>query len=177
MPNNIKTIIKFKNLKSKDDIDFILDMIATPQLTLPDGKVIEWSIDFNKIIPEPDDEVSCPDEFKMNKDSHVEKLPDKPWFNWYDWHIKYWGTKWNAYDCYTKIGKSYIMFIFSTAWAVAYPIVKRLAVLGYDMEIRYADEDLGFNCGKIYYTNEWTEIPATLMKNPYRYALNLWDNY
>lgn len=85
----------------------------------------------------------------MNKSSSIERLKDKPWFNWYKWHIDHWGTKWGAYDGYTKIGKTYILFVFNTAWTVPIPIIKRLRILGYPIDVKYADEDYGVNCRKI----------------------------
>lgn len=148
MPNHVRTVIKISKLK-KDDIDIVLNLLATKldDPELPDRE--DWAIDFNKIIPEPEDESECPDKYKVNKDSHVELRKEKPWFNWYKWHIDHWGTKWGAYDCYTKIGKSYIKFVFSTAWTAPMPIIYKLSVLGYDIEVKYADEYYGVNCRKI----------------------------
>ena len=183
MPNHVKNVLKFKNLKSKDDIDFILNMIASPGVCLPTDpiEVVEWNIDFNKIIKEPEDIVDCPTEYIVTGSEHVEKREDKPWFNWYQWHIDKWGTKWGAYDCYTKIGRTYITFVFSTAWSMPEPIYKRLAVLGYNMEIRYADEDLGHNCGILEYDTEqgWAgyDEDSYQIKDPYKFAYNLWNKY
>ena len=149
IPNHVKTVIKISKLK-KDDIDIVLNLLASPMTTPTDPiEKTEYAIDFNKIIPEPEDESECPDEYKVNKESHVELLKDKPWFNWYKWHINHWGTKWGAYDCYTKIGKTYILFVFNTAWTVPIPIIKRLRILGYPIDVKYADEDYGVNCRKI----------------------------
>lgn len=176
MPNHIKTVVKFKNLKSKDDIDFILNMIATPILSDADGKPLEYIIDFNKIIPEPTCKEECPKEYLITKDSHVMEYKDRPWFNWYRWHLDNWGTKWNAYDGYTRIGKSYIKFVFNTAWCIAYPVMQRLSLLGYDIDINYADEDLSVNCGKLNYSTKggWTRSDPL---HPYEFARRLWNNY
>lgn len=117
-------------------------MIATPICApAPVMEAADYIIDFNKIIPEPRFESECPDEYKVNKDARIELREDKPWFDWYKWHVDQWGTKWDAYDGYTKIGKSYVTFVFSTAWSVAYPVIQKLDVMGYDIEVRYADED------------------------------------
>ena len=183
MPNHVKNVLKFKNLKSKDDINFILNMIASPGVCLPTDpiEVVEWNIDFNKIIKEPEEILDCPTEYIVTGSEHVEKLEDKPWFNWYQWHLDKWGTKWGAYDCYTKIGRTYITFVFSTAWSMPEPIYQRLAVLGYNMEIRYADEDLGHNCGILEYDTEqgWAgcDEDSYQIKDPYKFAYNLWNKY
>lgn len=179
MPNHVRTVIKISKLK-KDDIDIVLNLLASP-MTIPTDPIekTEYAIDFNKIIPEPEDESECPDEYKVNKDSHIAVRDEKPWFDWYEWHIANWGTKWGAYDCYTKIGKSYIKFIFSTAWNVAQPIIERLSLLGFPLEVKYADEDWGSNCGVITWSHEqgWEIQFAKDMRDPERFARELWNRY
>lgn len=152
MPNHVRNVVKISKLKP-EDIKMILDMTTT---LLHDSKTSteQYMIDFNKIIPEPRFESECPDEYKVNKSSSIEILKDKPWFNWYKWHIDHWGTKWGAYNCYTNIGKTYIQFVFSTAWVPPVPIIYKLGILGYDVDVKYADEDYGVNCGKLTYTSE-----------------------
>lgn len=174
-PNHVKTVIKFSNL-TKNDIDIILQLIATPVLHTSEGEIVEYGINFNKIIPEPTTIEECPERYLATVDYDIiEETDDKPWFNWYDWHIDYWGTKWNAYGCYTLIGKSWIKFVFSTAWNVASPVIHRLDLLGYDMNIKFADEDLGSNCGEMTYSRKagWT----TFCDKSYTFAKNLWDKY
>jgi len=185
MPNHVKNVLKFYKLKKKD-IDFILETIATPQ-TIPTDPIEEttYAIDFNKIIPEPQILEDCPEDCRVNKDSHVEEDKDRPWFDWYTWRNKYWGTKWGAYDCYTIIGKSYIKFVFSTAWSMAYPVMERLHVLGYKYELKYADEDYGSNCGILIYDDDKTGFRSVchydersdIMPNSEQFARRLWDKY
>ena len=174
MPNHVKNVLKFKNLKP-DDITEIVNIIA---IKSEDEPPTYW-LDFNKIIPEPRFESECPDEFKVNKDSHVEVYKDRPWFDWYKWRNFYWDTKWGAYDCYSKIGKSYVIFVFNTAWSIAYPVMERLKLLGYEFELRYADEDIGSNCGILKYSREqgFTHYDESSFKNPEDFARRLWDKY
>lgn len=184
MPNHVKNVVRFKNLKTKNDIDFILNTIAT-KLDDPDyPKTLppEYIIDFDKIIPEPRTIEECPAECIATKESHISEDEERPWFNWYQWHIANWGTKWNAYSGYTKIGKTQIAFVFNTAWAPPMPVFERLRLLGYDIDIKYADEDYGNNCGALTYSvkdkcwDEYTE-DSYRMKNPDKFARNLWDRY
>lgn len=174
MPNHVKNVLKFKKLKP-DDIENIVHLIA---IESEDDPKTYW-IDFNKIIPEPKYESECPEDCKVNKDSHISTNPDKPWFDWYKWHIKYWGTKWGAYDCYSIMGKSYVTFVFSTAWSVAVPVIERLHLLGYSFELRYADEDYGSNCGIITYDSEqgFEHQDEDSFKDSGRWAINLWRRY
>ena len=144
----------------------------------PEG---EYFIDFNKIIPEPTAIEECPEDYRVKsaKEAHISEDEARPWFNWYKWHCTYWGTKWGAYDCYTIIGKSFIQFVFSTAWSLAYPVMQKLALMGYNIEVKYADEDYGNNCGKLTYTSEqgWTHWDESELKDPVRFARDLWNNY
>lgn len=179
MANHVKTVVQFKDLKSKDEANFILNMIATPFATAEDP-ITEWKINFNKIIPEPKTIEECPKEFIVTGSEHIAEYEDRPWFNWYDWHIQHWGTKWNAFDCYTDVQTHQITFVFSTAWSVAMPILLKLKMLGFNMFIRWADEDLGSNCGVIRYHKElglWEVHNSDEIENPEEFAENLWDEY
>lgn len=182
MPNHVINVLKFKKLKQREVTD-ILNSITTP---LEDGVGI-WPLncymDFNKIIPEPETEADCPKDCIITDKSHVMRYEEKPWFDWYEWHCKYWGTKWNAYDGYVKIGKSYLTVVFQTAWSMPRPIYEQLAKLGYNFEVQYADEDYGSNCGRLIFNPEKTgfedivHIGADDLASPRKYAQNLWNKY
>ena len=107
---------------------------------------------------------------------------EKPWFDWYAWHIKYWGTKWNAYDGYTVIKKSSVQFVFSTAWSVPEPIYSKLTEMfkDYNMETKWADESLGSNCGEaVHCAGEegWDIHWKDKDPNACQWAKRLWDTY
>lgn len=178
MPNHVKTVIKFKGVKTKEERDFIVHAIASPS----PGDETTAVIDFNKIIPEPRTIAECDEEFIVmasSKEVSIEEDEDRPWFNWYDWHIANWGTKWNAYNAYTQFSRSEksITFVFSTAWSLAEPIIKKLALLGYEIDVAYADEDIGHNCGRFTYRKlgGWTHYDEDELDNPVEFAQKLWD--
>lgn len=180
MPNHVRTVIKISKIKSKEDVDFIVNMIASPiESGSDDTDKSHYILDFDKIIPEPKTKEECPKEYLVKKTSAIVLRDEKPWFDWYEWHIDNWGTKWGAYDGYTIIGKSYIKFVFSTAWSVAHPIIDRLALLGYPLDVQYADEDWGSNCGMITWSSEqgWNIYPEEEIAHPERFARNLWNKY
>ena len=145
MPNHVRNVVKIKGIP-KDKIDYVLNKFT---------KVVDYDrmIDFDLIIQEPRFKQDCPKNCIVNKYSHVMEDKERPWFDWYEWRRAYWGTKWNAYDGYTKIGKTQLTFVFSTAWCVPNKIYNFLFTWcykqGYDLEIRYADENIGHNCGVI----------------------------
>lgn len=62
-----------------------------------------------------------------------------------DWSIKYWGTKWNSYDFKLIDGGCK----FDTAWNHPLPIIRELSKMFpcEEIEVLYADEDLGRNLG------------------------------
>lgn len=175
MPNHVRHVLKFKKLKP-DDVEFILNTIST--VIAVDGTATRM-IDFDKIIPEPKIKSDCPKEFIVNKDSAIVPDAARPWFDWYKWRLHHWDTKWGAYDGYTLTGKSYVIFVFSTAWSMAYPIMKKLTMLGYEFELKYADEDYGHNCGRLTYSREQglTHYDEDSFKKPSQWAHSLWDNY
>ena len=106
----------------------------------------------------------------------------KPWFDWYEWHNDYWGTKWNAYDSYTIIKKSSVQFVFSTAWSAPAPIYSKLAEIfsDYEMEVKWADEDCGSNCGvAVHYAGDdgWIINRKDETPDAVAWARKLWRNY
>lgn len=60
-----------------------------------------------------------------------------------------WGTKWNA--CDQDINLDEELLRFDTAWSFPEPLLLKLSELHPDalIEARYADEDIGSNCGAV----------------------------
>lgn len=99
--------------------------------------------------------------------------------SWYDWRIKNWGTKWNAYGYEGGVqfdGKS---LRFQTAWSPPEPIIAKLAEMYPDLDFthQWADEDIGYNCGEVEYHNGTPDgefFPAG--QEAVDYANSLWSN-
>lgn len=72
--------------------------------------------------------------------------------DWYDWRINNWGTKWNAYE--TKLLNDNSIG-FQTAWSTPLDIIKALSLQypSLQFEVKYADEDYGYNVGEYTYKN------------------------
>lgn len=86
--------------------------------------------------------------------TYISNIIDYGYPTWYEWSIENWGTKWGTMENKIIKGKNYIKFYFETAWSTPLPIFKELAnIIDNDIEIWYADEDIGNNCGKIYFIN------------------------
>lgn len=152
MPNHISNRISFKSFDEENGWEQEEKAFEDAQaLMKTDGSLF----DFNVLLP-------YPAHFKAADDAYFEarKQPD---FNWatapkdgynsggYEWCCENWGTKWNAYD----IGFDYEAILFNTAWSTPKPIFaelsKRFPEL--QLEVEYADEDIGSNCGKLTYLN------------------------
>lgn len=75
-------------------------------------------------------------------------LRDNDDFYWHSWRLKNWGCKWNAYDQDTTLNETG-KFTFQTAWAIPDAWLITLSKRWQDamFELRYADENMGYNCG------------------------------
>lgn len=129
MPNHVTNRIQFYG--KQENINKVLELI----------KGEDTCIDFNKIIPMPDNI------FRGNLGIEERKLYGSN--NWYDWSCSHWGTKWNAYS--THLDKEQNLMEFDTAWSCPVPILEELAELCHFHEIgfegKWADEDAGCNVG------------------------------
>ena len=69
---------------------------------------------------------------------------------WYQWSRLNWGTKWNAYSQPDPRNTENTIY-FTTAWNSPVDLMKKLSWIFPDVEIEiaWADEDLGYNVGKI----------------------------
>ena len=85
-------------------------------------------------------------------DLGVEEMKKYKDNNWYDWRIKHWNTKWNAYGFEPPAfsGDTGTM-TFRTANCSPFPVIFKLSQKYPDVEIdlRYADEDIGYNVGEM----------------------------
>lgn len=170
MPNHIKNVIR------SDKLDKIRELM-----------VKENQFDFNAVIPMPKDlegtrspvKIVSQEEYNKQTDVSFDKSITKEMQekflreygddNWYDWSIKNWGTKWNAYE-FIDNGDS---LEFETAWSTPEPVIKALskAIKG-EIQVDYADEDIGGgNCGTYAY-NDGLIILDT--QGDEKFALALW---
>ena len=140
MANNITNELNFKNC-SRERCREILEAIQKDDVGI-------GSIDFDKIIPQPEGLYMGDlgeEERRIYKDN-----------NWYDWRHKHWGTKWNSYGYEDGVSyyedKNQIFFI--SANKAALKIVEALSTQYPDVsfELRYADEDFGYNTGSVSFT-------------------------
>lgn len=93
---------------------------------------------------------------------------------WYDWSIENWGTKWDTYDGYSNDDTS---CCFQTAWSTPFPAMVALSKMLPDceIEVEYADEDYGYNCGRYNLKNgERIDSYQPDGDEALRYSLDVW---
>lgn len=92
---------------------------------------------------------------------------------WYEWSVENWGTKWNAYSFGNDIDGA---VLFQTAWSAPHPVIRKLAEMFPDEKIihRWADEDIGSNCGTHVYENG--EVEEIEPADPVDFALMVTGN-
>lgn len=175
MPNHVLNVWKVYNIPY-DKTQYILNKIARRT------DDTNWIIDFDLIIPQPRFKKDCPKQYRIEsaKSAHIEEDDHRPWFNWLNWNVDNWGTKWEAYDGYTLVEGHTVTFVFNTAWCFAEPVARKLEQLGYDLELSYADECIGTNCGKYSYnahTKKWQIQDVSSLPDPEAFATDIWNNY
>jgi hypothetical protein len=111
----------------------------------------ELILDFEEIIPSPAwkwkktrfGSDCCEDEYDFGEEGKLD---------WYDWNVRFWGTKWNLDE---NIRKEFIngdlVYRFDTAWSPPTGIIKELVKVFENLTIRcqFVEPGMGFygECG------------------------------
>ena len=109
--------------------------------------------DFNKIVPEPTSKEECiqkyGERYVDKGDKPLQHSDDDKWFDWYSWHVDFWGTKWGACDTYIIDDNT---ISFSTAWSEPTEIWSALSKKYPDETIEvYAEYEEGFTTESKYF--------------------------
>lgn len=109
------------------------------ELTDPERRFV----DFGLVIPEPEniETGGC------GGDTDADGRHANGEVCWYRWNLNNWGTKWNAYSSEVDLDEGLVRF--DSAWSHPYPVLVALTQKfpEHEISVRYADEDLGQNCG------------------------------
>lgn len=148
MPNWVKNDVRIKNTQA------IKDCIKTDAYKTVVGDEEYTYFDFNEIIPMPEElkekDKTYPSWEKENKQD-LNLIKKYGADNWYDWSVRNWGTKWNT-GSVRKTGVNAVEF--DTAWSTPEPALCELSKkYNTRVEVYYADENLGHNCGYYAYEN------------------------
>ena len=142
MPNHVTT-----ELQAPEHVIMSLIRATTNDERGEGGDFDLFTVDFDLIIPEP--HYSDP-MFTATRHEYPGGMVgyEIDGYSPMDWCRDMWGTKWNAYS--VELTEDTEKIRFDTAWASPLPVIKKLSELYPEDEIfvRYADEDLGRNCGE-----------------------------
>jgi hypothetical protein len=205
MPNNITNKLVFEGTES--EIKRLFETVISKRDS--DTEEERDFLDFNKIIPQPKElEGTCSpvkiisekeyksemarikngdltqNEISFGLAMGITKAMQQDFMskfgvdNWYDWRYMNWGTKWNSYE--NIISDNEIEF--DTAWNSPITVIVALSKMfpTITMNLSYADEDLGYNCGTIKFLNgEMIEVnqPDGGSFEAYLLALEVKDSF
>lgn len=166
MPNYIKNRLVIKG--TSEQIEGVKNFLKPKEPTQWENQEESVAMDFNNITPMPkwvyQGNLGTKEEEKYGKENC-----------WYEWSIKNWGTKWNAFSSSSHDN----IIEFETAWNGVPKLITKLGVIFPNIEFEYlfADEDIGYNLSK--YEFKDTKITETSFvkgsKTAQEFALNLWD--
>ena len=118
-------------------------------------------------------------DFELGK-TYFENVQNYGATSWYQWCIDHWDTKWNSmYSCVQENG----VISFETAWSTPEKVIKEMAKkFNVGIEVDFADEDIGYNCG-IYEYNKDGELINEINMNcdtvgeekARKFACEIWD--
>lgn len=143
--------------------------------------LVKGEFDFDTIIPEPRKIEDCPKHCIATPSSGITEEPGRPWFNWYNWHCEFWGTKWNA--CETKTNLREQKVEFDTAWAEPGPVFIALSKMYPDIEFKFSwiEEQGAENVGIVFMKNGIEDTtrsvtPSPWTKEAFELMFEFWGN-
>lgn len=140
-----------------------------------------YRFDFNTVIPEPKVIEDCPEDCLVKEESHIVKDTDRPWFDWYSWHCKHWGTKWNACEANVIETDDELTIWFDTAWSPPEPVILKIIEMHPELEFeyKYVEEQGPVYTGVAHGSRgEITDFyePESETKEAYEIMFDLWGN-
>jgi hypothetical protein len=88
---------------------------------------------------EPLDADKIAEQYKFNVDNYGCKT-------WYEWHLRYWGCKWNFSEPSLREENGALIYAFSSAWSPMIPVIRKMGemfpMLRFEME--YDEESHAF---------------------------------
>jgi hypothetical protein len=139
MPNHIQNRLKI--FGTPDQIKKVFSEISGEPFDSGEKR----TIDFNKIIPAPENMFRGDLSMETQASLEAQGIP-----HWHGWQSENWGTKWNAYQCDGPKDTDDTIY-FQTAWAAPIQIIEALARKFPDTKMSWdwADEDTGRNTGRV----------------------------
>jgi hypothetical protein len=137
--------------KSADELDEVIDR--------------EPIFSFMNILPPPEDKL---DEYHAVHGYADGKKSGDTEYNWYNFNVREWGTKWDARDVeLLDDDETYLQYKFDTAWSPPTEVIAKLAEQNpnLDITLEYREEqgwggEINFNGSTAEVVKEW-DVPDT----------------
>lgn len=164
MPNYVTNNVELTG--KQEDIEKLLKSI----------KSSDSDFDFEKIAPMPKELMGTQSKYGSSENELLKMIYGAD--DWYKWRLRFWGTKWNAGDVCLYGSRT---ITFKTAWATPETIFRKLSKdnPGVDIEVHFADEDMGSNCGILEFKSgqevSWTDMSVSRVdeETAIRFALTV----
>ena len=149
MPNHIYQKLRINNWNDEKALSKLKAQIFNE----------EGELDFNKIIPQPENIFTGILGEKERKMCIDEGRP-----NWHDWNTENWNTKWGSYSFeLNEDDENTLSFDFQTAWNAPAPIMNKIFELAKGCEIHYlAVDEAGFFALSVNIDEDGEEIQKDL---------------
>ena len=97
--------------------------------------------------------------------------------DWYNWNVRYWGTKWDACNAHVSEDEDGLHYTFDTAWSIPEPAMIAMSEKYPNLHfyLRAQEEqgwgaEMDFENGSVHVMNEW-DIPESHHEN-----MNVWGH-
>lgn len=193
MPNHIKNILFVKGRKK--NVEAFHDKVYRIEKNKEGNDVIIF--DFEKTVPMPASmHITCPAQNDEERKIYAENLAKYGAGDWYEWALKNFGTKWNAYDAEeVQAIRGGLIFRFHTAWsppsqwlattAKQFPKLKfidywkdededcgKITLYTKDSELQVEDEDLEVHDWCLKFDPAYKEEYTFIARGPYQKMLD-----
>lgn len=144
---------EYKGIETSTATDRAIKYFLYKNNRIDEAKVMfrPYELDNKDFIRYYDDyDVSFKNEFLKLGEKCVELYHKYGAKDWYDWRIKNWETKWNAYEQSIEyLSDTEVEISFETAWCGVPNLIEKLSSKFPSLKFiyKFADEDMGYNCG------------------------------
>lgn len=166
MPNWVDNRISIHG--TKEEIAKIKAQLSQPIITGDNEKIEETEFSFLNIIAPPKDKLHIY-YGEVSSSTLKSENEDETTYNWYNWNITNWGTKWDVSSELSDLDgtETSLSYAFQTAWSPPIPALQKLSEQHPSAEISlWWEEEQGFGgeedfSAGCHVTSESWDIPSS----------------
>lgn len=153
---------------TREEIAKIKAQLSQPVASTDDGKTVETDFSFLNIISPPEDKLHIYRGIIVSSVNEG-KSEDEITYNWYNWNITNWGTKWDVSQDISHFDSedTSLVYGFQTAWSPPIPALQELSRQHPNADISlWWEEEQGFGgeeefSAGSHVTSESWDIPSS----------------